>query len=517
MKDVKILSSGMLAVSFKSPDPAEFYQLKEEIKSLPDRKWDSSQKHWEVPNIGFAREKLSELGFSVPSPDIRKVKDGEINPSLYEFQKFAVKKTGALNGRCLLAMEMGLGKTVVSLEYARIIEERPVIIVVPASVKLNWVKEIHKWTEGESPIIVSGRKPFYCKGFSMVIINYDILIDHVDYLLKLKPKILIADEVQMVKNTGAQRTRALKKLARNVDYMLALSGTPILSKPSEFWSILNMLRPDAWKRKIPYLYRYCGPENNGFVTVFNGATNVQELNDILNEEVMYRALKKDVLIQLPDKVFSAVPFEIDMRKYRMAERKLEQFLQNQGYNYAQALIRFNEMRNAAVEEKMPMVVQWINDFIETDGKLVVFCVHHKVIDHLMKEFSGKAVKIDGRDNQTKRDQSVQRFQDDDSVRLFVGNVEAAGVGIDGLQNASSNVAFVELPWVPAMVDQASDRLHRIGQEDSVSVYFLIADGTVEQDVAEAVDRKRAVLDAVLDGRETDEGSLIVELMGKYKG
>lgn len=268
-----------------------------------------------------------------------------------------------------------------------------------------------------------------------------------------------------------------------------------------------------------FLFRYCGAYHDGWGLRYDRATNTEELNRILTDEVMHRVLKKDVLTQLPDKVHTVVPFQmIDgrlHREYRLAAGGLKQKLSG-GFKYVDALAKLSEMRDLAVSGKFDQVLQWIRDFLDSDEKLVVYAVHHKVIDGLMSEFKSMAVKLDGRDSMQARAVSIERFQTDDSVRLFVANIEAGGIGIDGLQNAASNVAFVELPWVPASLDQAADRLHRMGQKDSVQVYLLIAENTIEEHMAAVMDDKRKMVDAVLDGRETPESSMITELLKRIR-
>jgi len=292
--------------------------------------------------------------------------------------------------------------------------------------------------------------------------------------------------------------------------VIALSGTPILNRPVEFWSILSILRPDVFFNKMGFMYRYCGARRTPWGWDFKGATNTIELNEILSESVMLRKRKEDVLKDLPDKIFNVVTFDGDLKDYRANESRLY----GMEGPMSSFLAEFNKLRTLAFEVKKNAVVKWIQDFIDTGTKLVVFAVHHKTIDFLMDKFH--AVKIDGRVSMKDRQKAIERFQVDDNVMLFVGNIEAAGVGIDGLQNVCSNVAFVELPWVPGSVDQASDRVHRIGTKDSVSVYYLIAEGTIEEDIAKALDSKREVLRNVLDGKEADENSLIKVLMQKFK-
>jgi len=144
---------------------------------------------------------------------------------------------------------------------------------------------------------------------------------------------------------------------------------------------------------------------------------------------------------------------------------------------------------------------------------VVFATHKKIIDALMKEFKGISVKIDGSVSSADREYAVQAFQNDKSIRLFVGNIQAAGVGIT--LTAASAVAFIELPWTPGDLVQAEDRCHRIGQNNNVNIYYLLANGTIEEKIAALLDEKKKVLSQVLDGKEVEESSLLSELIKNY--
>ena len=163
---------------------------------------------------------------------------------------------------------------------------------------------------------------------------------------------------------------------------------------------------------------------------------------------------------------------------------------------------------------MKNVNVWIQNFLETDEKLVVFCTHKFVIEELMEEFKEIAVKIDGSVTGENRQKAVDEFQTNDKIRLFVGNVQAAGVGIT--LTAASNLVFIELGWSPMMHDQAEDRIHRIGQKNSVMIYYLLAANTIEEKIAKLLDSKRKVVDAILDGVETEQASLLSELMKIYE-
>jgi SWI/SNF-related matrix-associated actin-dependent regulator 1 of chromatin subfamily A len=164
---------------------------------------------------------------------------------------------------------------------------------------------------------------------------------------------------------------------------------------------------------------------------------------------------------------------------------------------------------------MKYAIQWIRNFLDTNGnKLVVFAVHKAAVDALMEEFKEQAVKVDGSVSAAGRDAAVRAFQEDPKIKLFVGNIQAAGVGLT--LTAASSVAFLELPWTPGDLVQAEDRCHRIGQKDNVNVYYLLADGTIEEKIAELLDEKRQVLEAVLDGKEVEETQLLSELIKSYQ-
>jgi len=236
---------------------------------------------------------------------------------------------------------------------------------------------------------------------------------------------------------------------------------------------------------------------------------------------MIRRLKRDVLPQLPPKARSFVPVQLHNREdYRLAEEDFIGFLREtkgaeaaRRASNAEALAKIEALKQLSVQGKLAESIDWISDFLENGEKLVVFAVHRFVIDALMEKFSKIAVKIDGSVSLSERNKAVEAFQGNDKIRLFVGNIKAAGVGLT--LTASSNVVFLELPWTPGDLSQAEDRCHRIGQKDSVNIYFLLAPDTIEERLAHILDSKRKVLDAVLDGEITAQESLLTELIKGY--
>jgi len=415
------------------------------------------------------------------------------------------------------------GKTVQVLMYAKIHPElRPMLIVVPATLKINWSREITKWGVSGKVQILSGRDAYVDKSCDITIINYDILSDNLDKLVDINFKLLIADEIHLCKNTKTKRTKAFKYLSKKIKHIICISGTPIINRPLEFWPTLNTLCPEIFNNFYRYTQKFCGAEHNGYGWQNKGSSNTDELNDILVKSIMIRRLKKDVMKDLPPKLRSIIPMEITNREeYDFAEKDLIAYINStQGYEKAQKasnaeiLVKFGTLKKLAVLGKMKQINEWVENFI-AGNKLVLGCTHHFSIDMLYERFKKIAVKLDGRDSPRKKQEAVDRFQNDDNIKLFLGNIKAAGVGIT--LTAASNVGFIECPWTPGECDQFEDRCHRIGTiADCVNAWYLVGLNTIEESIVELIDQKRKVVMAVLDGEEPEDSSLVSELIKQFK-
>lgn len=506
----------------------------ERVRTLQERRYVAESKNWvckfQIENI----EKLKQWGFEldqsleniisrsiVSIADVKLIAIPGLKGNLFQFQNLGVSFIESKYGRALIADEMGLGKTVQALAWLQLHPElRPVVIVVPASLKLNWLKEAQRWMEKPKATVLSGTKTYAVRG-EIIIINYDILSYWQEYLSKLKAKVLILDEIHCIKNGTAKRTKATKKLAKGISHIIGLSGTPIINRPVEMYNALTLIDSSVMPNFREYTRRYCGAHYNGFGWDYNGATNTGELNKLLTSTFMLRRKKADVLKDLPDKIHSYVPMELtNQDDYDNAEADFISYLSNtKGLeaaaraSNAEALAKIEGLKQLALQGKINACIDWIEDFLESDQKLVVFAVHKSAIDMLMQKFGKVAVKVDGGVSMTERNKSVEEFQNNNKVRLFIGNIVAAGVGLT--LTTASNVAFIELPWSPSAVLQAEDRCHRISQKDSVTVHFLLAAGTIEEKIATLLDSKRKVLDAILDGKVTDQKTLLSELMNAY--
>lgn len=464
--------------------------------------------------------------------------------TLMPFQEEGVSFIEQSNGRALIADEMGLGKTIQAIAYLQLHPElRPAVIIVPKLVKYKWAREAKKWLEDPGEIqILEGREPNEQITGDIVILNYDIVANQykkvsvynkkskktskqvreipfsgwIDVLIAASPKIVITDECHFYKNNSANRTKAIKKIGKRVPNFIALSGTPIENRPIEIYNAINIIDPKMFPNYMKFGRRYCGAKHNGFGWNMDGATNISELHTKL-QSIMIRRKKKMVLPELPDKTYSHIPFEItNRREYNEAQTNFIAWVtKTQGKEAAErksgaeVLTKMNDLKQLAVKGKMDEVVEWIKDFLDnSDEKLVVFAWHRATIDTIIEAFPGISVKVDG--SVSNKDKAIARFQENDDCRLFVGQIVSAGVGIE--LTAASHVAIVELPWKPGTLDQAIDRAHRIGQLKGVMVYYLLAQNTIEDRLADLIDVKRNVVSQVLDGIEVDDSELIGELI-----
>lgn len=518
-----LISRENIAITWYSRDRQEWSTILEAVKQIPGRRFDSREKIWHAPVSAEALSILRGAGFKLqgdvpkkekkPRPaktvDLSAIRNSD---KLFPYQRQGVEWL-LRHPRTLLADEMGLGKTaqvIYSLEADP--QRYPALIIVPASLKLNWAREFQQWT-GREVVVINGKTPVAINQVPVTVINYDILEAHLPALKACAFKTVIIEESHNCKNAKAKRTKAVQAVCKGVDNIVAISGTPIVNRPSEFFTVLNIIDrfqfPDFWH----FGKKYCGARHNGFGWDFSGSSNTEELHALLTEKYMIRRKKEDVLQDLPAKTRAVVPLMMDREdEYQQARRELIDALSGEHRDLAIVLI--GKLRQLAAHAKLGEALDWITNFLDSGEKLVVFAVHHAIIDKLMAAFPRAAVKLDGRDSQEDRQAAVDRFQTDNTCRLFVGNIKAAGVGIT--LTAASNVAFLELPWSPGDLEQAIDRCHRIGQRDAVTAWFLVAAGTIEEEIAALLDSKRKQLDSVLDGRETDETTLLTALLEKYR-
>ncbi len=434
---------------------------------------------------------------------------------LKTYQKIGVKKIERYNGRVLLADSMGLGKTIQALTYLKNHPElRPAIIICPASVKWVWEWQAKKHCHLQTTVL-SGRKvPKYTlnQPDPIMILNYDILDAWKDYLKSIKPLVVIMDEVHAIKGGRTKRARACKTLCKKVPHVIAMSGTPLTNRPAELFPTLNILWPNEFPAFTPFAHRWCAPKWKPWGWDYRGASHLEELHGKIKRLGMIRRLKEDVLKDLPSKTRLVVPMDIsNVKEYEQALNEFIKWLSKRSPSKAQRaskaeeLVKIGYLVRLASELKMKSVFEWVDNFFEeSDGKLVLFCHHKKIVNLLKERYRDICTVITGATSQKKRKIAVQNFQKNKKTRLFIGNIRAAGTGID--LYAASTVAFVETGWVSEDCIQCEDRLHRLGQKNSVTVYYLIAKDTIESNLCKILQKKHDIVTQVLDGRCTRKDS-----------
>jgi SWI/SNF-related matrix-associated actin-dependent regulator of chromatin subfamily A-like protein 1 len=425
--------------------------------------------------------------------------------------------------RAFLADEQGLGKTIEALAAVEAAGAYPAVVVCPASLKLNWLRELERWLPQRSAVALSGNGDGgrAAAAADITVVNYDIVAARLQELCALAPQALVLDESHYCKNAAAKRTQAVQRLSAVIPregLVLALSGTPVTNRPAELISQLRILgRLEDFGSGARFGAR------------FRGADAHLRLHWHLRARCFVRRLKADVLPQLPAKTRAVVPVELDNEaEYRLAERDLVAWLRSQPLDLreldakvaaalrAERLVRCNALKLLAARGKLHAALAWIHDFCSSGERLVVFAGHREIQRAVLDRFPA-ALHILGEDSATARDSALSAFQEAQASaanQLIVCSIEVAGHGLT--LTRSSNVAFLELGWTPAKHDQAEDRCHRIGQQDAVNAYYLLAADTIDETISTLLERKRALIGAVTDGFEEDDEGVLEGLVRELR-
>jgi len=499
---------------------------------LEGRRWNSAEKYWTIPPSFDNIQKIQEMGFNLdetlkkfieskkPKGEVTITKIKGLKHQLYPFQHEAVEQIEKFNGRILVAYTMGTGKTVIAaawMQHHR--NDGKFIVVCPASLKYNWEREIRKWTTFSNIEVLHGSPNGQLppNNTEIFILNYDILEKWKEVLLSYKPIGIIGDEIQYCKQLKAgkdsngkqkyvKRTKNFLDIGKECQYVIGLSGTPILNRPREIYNFVNLANPYLFPKEFNFLMRYASGKRNRWGWDFSGASNLEELHNKLKESVMIRKTKEEVLPFLPDKTISVIPVEIDNQKeYDLAEQDLATWLlKNKGIEAAtkagraQVLASITILKQIAAKGKINAAVEFINNILANDEKVVVFC-HHKAI-----------VVLTGDTNLKDRQNIVDKFQSDQNCQVFIGTTLAGGIGIT--LTAANNLVFLEFEWNPAVHNQGEDRIYRIGQDKNVNIYYLTGIHTIDEDIMKMLDNKQEVVSATIDGIEKDKAFKLQKIL-----
>ncbi len=415
------------------------------------------------------------------------------NIDYYPFQKAAIKFAMQRNS-VLFGDSMGIGKTIEAIGTINATKNPgKILIICPNRIKINWRNELKKWLIHDLSISIINSKNWIDD--DIVIINYDILKNHVEKLHSIEWDFIIIDEVHYLKNPKAKRTKIVfgdnKELKPiQAKHKLLLTGTPILNRPVEGFPLFNYLNPIQFRNFFTYAKKYCDAHDDGWGWDFSGASNLKELQDKIRSLFMIRRLKADVLPELPPKQRQVIVIPANgnsaliekgnliSQKYetKREELKLKAEVAKVTENkkeYDRIIRELKAVTNVMFTEtastrhetalaKVPDVYAHLENMFEQDiKKIVVFAHHRDVIEKIHDHFKDCSVILYGGMTNEQSEDSIQEFQHNDKIKLFIGNIQAAGVGIT--LTAASIAIFVEIDWVPGNMIQAEDRCILKGQ------------------------------------------------------
>lgn len=449
--------------------------------------------------------------------NLHRAKAGEqFRGKLLNFQKEGLDFLLKSSGNALLADEMGLGKTVQTLSYVATEKQTfPVLVVAPLVTLNNWEREISKFmkkksrngriieSESSTSTIIRTGKSKDLPVTDFYIINYELLYKRLSDLSKLNIRTIVCDEVHNLRSKTTQKYKAVKKLAAlpSLSYRIGLSGTPIFNRGSEIWPIVDILRPGLLGSFKEFCEYFCYVNDKGKAIVLENKR--ASLRNELQKHVMLRRKKSDVLKELKDKVRYKEVIDADTDYYFGELGKIWTKLEEEQKNAETAFDKSASYQRAIQSErqiagvaKLPHVINFVKNIMEIEESVVVFC-HHKVIHKLLhdslEEFS--PVSIIGGQSDKFRQEQIDKFQRGES-KLMIAGLRAGNVGIN--LTRAKYVIFAELDWSPAIHRQAEDRLHRIGQKNTVFAYYLIGNGTLDDHVANILVDKSYEIDSIMD-------------------
>lgn len=444
----------------------------------------------------------------------------------------------------ILADEMGLGKTIQVAGYLNVSPAIcSVCVVCPKSLAINWARELAKWDVHGRPFARVGERGW--EAALVVIATFEQAKAYVELLAGREWDLLVVDEAHRIKNKKramtreqkeravaagkkvrklpVQRTAAVHAIKARALRIFALSGTPIENKPAEIFPLLSLVAPDVWdpggKGWMPFARRYCagrfeeirikGGETRR-IFKSDGASNLEELQLRLRATCLLRRLKRDVLKELPAKVRTIVELDPDPPTQRAIFEEAAHIRHQVAGDYETVLAglasknhRFSELarqRSELALRKAPLVAEHVRDLLEDgSGKVLVGYWHTRMAMHVIAALQSAGVgvvRVSGDQGERDRQRAVDDFQRDPSIRVLVGQLDAAGVGLT--LTAAETVVLAELPWTPSQASQFEDRAHRMGQAKSVLVQHLVYRGSLDAHMARQIVDKQRVMEAALD-------------------
>lgn len=453
-----------------------------------------------------------------------------------DYLYYAVNHGNHINGS-----SVGTGKSLCSVLYAEMLDLFPCMVVCPASVKSGWLREWKETNPNRRVSIISTSSPPEDFEADVIVINYDILGKRVtkengktsleirlDGMKKKSFSLVIADEIHFLKNRKSIRSKSFKKLIHKVPSVIGLTGTLIMNRPAELLNILMLI--ERIKEIAPedqyhhyFFERYCNMKETNFGMDISGASNIKELNRLLKECCYFQVSKRDALKELPPISENVVECEItNKRAYKKAKGDLLQFIEDKFKDEekvekaarAEFLVKLSTLKQLSLEGKEKFIKKWVEEWMEAneEEKLLVFASQSTILTKIAEEFK-EGLLITGGTTTKKRDEILQKFFSQKESRVLFANIGCLGTGVDGLQKVCSNMAILELPPRPSDLVQVIGRLERSGQENPVTIQYLLSMETIDRDLWEMLKGKKDITDMLNKGFQDDTSLMILQ---KYK-
>ena len=434
-----------------------------------------------------------------------------------EHQKIAIESLAG-SKRYILADDMGLGKTTSTIIAALETDAKKILIICPATLKINWQREIENYSD--RPVYICEGKNFSTE-HDFVIVNYDIIKNFYDLkdkenslITKSNFDLVIIDEAHYIQNAQAQRTKLINSFAKDISRVWLLTGTPMTSRPMNYFNLLNLIESPVAQNWMAYAIRYCqGYQfNAGKRKVWNvsGASNLEELRDRTSRQVL-RRLKEDVL-DLPDKIITPVYLRLKSKEYETEVGEYYDWYENKKEESKSLTIQFSKLmkvRQIIAEEKIKYTIELAENIIEQGKKVIIFTNFTDSLRKIHEHFGKQSVYLDGSCTKPQRQYAVDQFQENDKIKVFVGNLKAAGVGIT--LTAGEACIMNDLSFVPSDHSQAEDRAYRYGQKSNVSVYYPIFENTIEGIIYDMLTNKKNIFETVM-GDNIEKGDIVEQMM-----
>jgi len=523
--------SDKIRFEFGEKGRVHFLEQIKKIDQLLEIKQDKIERLKKKNAEALAWKKELEENYQQYEPEVMKHIKQDVK--LYPHQVVAImflKKV--ING--LLSLEMGLGKTLCSIGYAEMMGFKKVLVITPNSLKFNYHDEVKKFTHSSKPYIIyskSQSKKNKSKkeqdDANYIIVNYDYFNNKDHKKVKEKYEALnlgfiecvVLDESHMIKNTQSNTYKNIKKLIKDIPSKVFLSGTPAPNRTKELYTVLNLISPLDFPTKTEFYEQYCGltyiPKHDGINDSENderyyggwqqneGGMRLEELYHKI-APYTYRKRKFEVLKDLPDKIYQKIVIEMNDEEKKQYD-KIEEGVANEIFsdeemssvNILTIMLRLRQYTSML---KIKPTVELATRLHDEGEKSVIVDMFKPPIAEMKKMLGEIAGLHTGDEDEQERNIVKNDFQNPEGeTKVFLASISTTKYGLT--LTAASKLFMTTLPWSTGEYDQVSDRLHRIGQKDTVFIYPVIIKDTIDEYVFSMIEKKRIEITKVLDNED----------------